>query len=109
MAPIRSKPSTPVAAERFQQKIDRAFERADARIEGWHPGNPAVKGEYLAIDHSYWHLSVAYFSPERGLGWCINGKWLGHDAVAYWREVPAVPPRPRSEMQRFLTQPKASA
>lgn len=99
MAPFYSKRTTAVAADHLQQKIDQAFQQANASVDGWRTGNPPIKGQYLAIDNSYWHLSAAYFSPERGLGWCINGKWLGHHVVAYWREAPALPPRPRFEMQ----------
>ena len=57
----------------------------------WRTGSPSHKGDYIVVDKSYRFLSVAYYSPE--LGWCINGRWLGHDAVELWQDAPPIPER----------------
>lgn len=55
----------------------------------WQTGEPAKRGEYLAIDCIYRSLSVAHWTPEQG--WCIRGRWLGHDGATHWMMLPELP------------------
>lgn len=55
----------------------------------WQVGRPPSKGEYLVIDSLYGHMHVAYWRSD--LGWDIRGRWLGHDAVKCWQDLPARP------------------
>jgi hypothetical protein len=55
---------------------------------GWHTSQPQ-KGQWIVIDRSYRLMSMANYDPVQG--WCINGRWLGHDAVIYWHEPPPYP------------------
>lgn len=89
----RQKPVTAAELEIFEQRMTKAFDASRQIPEGWNVGAPPSKDQYIVIDAVYWHLSIAYYEPAKGLGWCINGRWLGHDAVALWREAPDIPER----------------
>jgi hypothetical protein len=54
----------------------------------WRTGNPP-KGEYIVITRGYELMAMGYYRPD--MGWCINGRWLGHNAVICWHEPPAMP------------------
>lgn len=59
----------------------------------WQTGEPAKRGEYLAIDRIYRSLSVAHWTPEQG--WCIRGRWLGHDGAHCWMATDFLPEPPK--------------
>jgi hypothetical protein len=63
---------------------------AGARVS-WQTTKPPRQDEYLAVDKVYGFRSVATYTIAQG--WCINGKWLGHDAFECWQELDAVPKR----------------
>jgi hypothetical protein len=54
----------------------------------WHTDPPRHQGEYLVVD-SWTKREVAAWRPD--LGWCIRGKWVGHDGAACWMELPEIP------------------
>lgn len=54
----------------------------------WSTHQPPRQGEYLVVDA--WHRrEVATWRPD--LGWCVRGKWVGHDGVLGWMELPEIP------------------
>lgn len=50
---------------------------------------PSRNDDYLVVDKAYRMLHLGYYRTD--MGWCINGRWLGHDAVECWQEVPSIP------------------
>jgi len=54
----------------------------------WDYGRPRP-GEWLVVDSVYRHRSVAVYRAD--LGWCINGRWRGHDAVECFQAIEPVP------------------
>ena len=54
----------------------------------WHTHQPPHRGEYLVVD-SWSKREVAQWRPD--LGWCVRGKWVGHDGVTAWMELPELP------------------
>lgn len=66
----------------------------------WNVGtNPTTNGEYLVVDRIWRGMSVAQYMPESrpSMGWCINGRWLGHDAVECLDYLPDLPERPKHD------------
>ena len=54
----------------------------------WHTDSPPRQGEYLAVD-GWGQRTVAVWRSD--LGWCVRGRWLGHDGVLGWMDLPEVP------------------
>jgi len=54
----------------------------------WHTDTPPRQDEYLVIDN-WTKREVAVWRPD--VGWCVRGKWVGHDGVMGWMELPGVP------------------
>lgn len=54
----------------------------------WLYGKP-MPGEWLVVDVIYRQRSVAVYRHD--LGWCIRGRWLGHEAVECFQALPPVP------------------
>lgn len=59
----------------------------------WRTGRPTRNDDYLVVDKVYWARKMGYYRSD--FGWCINGRWLGHDAVRYWTELPDLPTAPQ--------------
>jgi hypothetical protein len=58
----------------------------------WQYTTPPRDGRFIVVDRRYRFQDVAYYSRE--YGWCIAGRWLGHDAAECWDELQPLPPRP---------------
>ena len=58
----------------------------------WHTDPPTRRSAYLVVDRMYRGMTLAHWTPEQG--WCIRGRWLGHDGAECWMELPAMPLRP---------------
>lgn len=55
----------------------------------WRTGQPHHPGEYLAVD-TWLKREVARWHPQHG--WCVRGKWVGHDGVLCWTDdLPEIP------------------
>lgn len=54
----------------------------------WKTGEPPCRGDYLVVD-GWLSRTVGAWTPEQG--WCIRGRWLGHEAAACWCELPTIP------------------
>lgn len=55
----------------------------------WHTDRPHHTGEYLVVD-TWTKREVAHYRTD--IGWCVRGKWVGHDGVLCWSEdLPAIP------------------
>ena len=65
----------------------------ESEMMAWHTTKPH-QGEYIVIDRIYHCLNIGVYRDD--LGWMINGRWLGHDAVDCWldpKDLPATPQR----------------
>jgi hypothetical protein len=58
----------------------------------WSFGLPNHQGQFIVVDRMYHSITDANWRPD--LGWCIRGRWLGHDAVDCWIDVGDLPPIP---------------
>lgn len=58
-------------------------------MKGWLKPNPKAIGEYLVVEKTYGFRAVALYRHD--LGWCIKGRWLGHDAIRCFQHLPDVP------------------
>jgi hypothetical protein len=56
----------------------------------WRTGTPP-KGRYVVVDRIYGSMDLASYDPHPSLGWCIRGRWLGHDAALCWTPGPDYP------------------
>lgn len=70
----------------------------ESEFPGWFYGEPEKRGRYLIVDAAYWTDRLADFIPgEKGRPgrWYIDSRPSGEaSAVAYFRPVPRIPPRP---------------
>lgn len=55
----------------------------------WRTGKPSRNDDYLVMDKTYRLRKIGHYRAD--LGWCINGRWLGHDAVECWQDLPPLP------------------
>ena len=54
----------------------------------WRTGKPP-QGDWIVIATGTRHMTLAYYRPD--MGWCVHGRWQGHEAVVCWHEPPAWP------------------
>ena len=55
----------------------------------WIYSTPPRNDDYLIVDKSYRIRQMGHYRSD--LGWSVNGRWLGHDAVECWQELPSLP------------------
>jgi hypothetical protein len=55
----------------------------------WHTEKPMRNGSYIVVDRVWRMWDRGEW--ESNYGWCIRGRWLGHDCVVAWTDPPTLP------------------